>query len=71
MEIYNNNKIAPGCLEGTKLVSQCLRPQVLAYHLLSEPWVFAIDRHGKIVARLEGAFSKSELEAALKLAEAK
>jgi hypothetical protein len=71
MEIYNNNTIAQGCLEGTRLVNQCLRPQVLAYHLPSEPWAFAIDRHGKIVARLEGAFSKSELEGALKLAEAK
>jgi hypothetical protein len=71
MEIYNNNKIAQGCLEGTTLVNKCLRPQVLAYHLPSEPWAFAIDRHGTIVARLEGAFSKSELEAALKLAEAK
>jgi hypothetical protein len=71
MEIYNNNKIAQGCLEGTKLVNQCLRPQVLAYHLPTEPWAFAIDRRGKIVARLEGAFSKGELEAALKLAEAK
>jgi hypothetical protein len=69
MEIYNGNTIAQGCLEGTRLVSQCLRPQVLAYHLPSEPWAFAIDRHGKIVDRLEGAFSKSELENALKLAE--
>jgi hypothetical protein len=69
MEIYNNNTIAQGCLEGTRLVNECLRPQVLAYHLPSEPWAFAIDRHGKIVARLEGAFSKSELENALKLAE--
>jgi len=71
MEIYNHNKIAAGCLDGTKLDAQCLRPQVLAYHLPTEPWAFAIDRHGKIVARLEGAFSKGELENALKLAEAK
>jgi hypothetical protein len=71
MEIYNNNRIAQGCLEGTRLVNQCLRPQVLAYHLPSEPWAFAIDRRGKIVARLEGAFSKAELENAVKLAEAK
>jgi hypothetical protein len=71
MEIYNDNRIASGCLEGTTLAKKCLRPQVLAYHLESEPWAFAIDRHGKIVARLEGAFSKTELENALKLAEAK
>jgi hypothetical protein len=71
MEIYNNNTIAPGCLEGTRSVNLCQRPQVLAYHLPTEPWAFAIDRHGKVVARLEGAFSKQELESALKLAEAK
>jgi hypothetical protein len=69
MEIYNGNKIGQGCLDGTRLQDQCLRPQVLAYHLPTEPWAFAIDRHGKIVDRLEGAFSKSELENALKLAE--
>jgi hypothetical protein len=69
MEIYNNNTIAQGCLDGTRLVNQCLRPQVLAYHLPTEPWAFAIDRKGKIVARLEGAFSKGELQSALKLAE--
>jgi hypothetical protein len=71
MEIYNNNTIAPGCLEGTRPLNQCQRPQVLAYHLPTEPWAFAIDRHGKIVARLEGAFSKGELEGAVKLAEAR
>ena len=71
MEIYNGNKIGQGCLDGTRLQDQCLRPQVLAYHLPTEPWAFAIDRHGKIADRLEGAFSKSELETALKLAETK
>src|SRR3954466_9006283 len=35
MEIYNNNKIAAGCLDGTKLDQQSLRPQVLADHLPS------------------------------------
>jgi hypothetical protein len=69
MEIYNGNKIGQGCLDGTRQQSQCFRPQVLAYHLPTEPWAFAIDKHGKIVDRLEGAFSKSELETALKLAE--
>jgi hypothetical protein len=67
-EIYRDNMIAPGCLEGTRPESQCFRPQVIAYHLPTEPWAFAIDRRGKIVARLEGAFSKSELEAALRKA---
>jgi hypothetical protein len=67
-EIYRNNTIAPGCLEGTRPETECFRPQVIAYHLPTEPWAFAIDRKGKIVARLEGAFSKGELQAALKKA---
>jgi hypothetical protein len=65
MEIYRDNTIKPGCLEGTRPQSQCLRPQVLAYRLLTEPWVFTVDRDGRIAARLEGAYSKAELEAAV------
>lgn len=68
-EIYLGNTIKPGCLEGTRPQSQCVRPQVIAYHLPSEPWLFAIDRHGRIVARLEGAYDKQELEAAIQRAE--
>ncbi len=68
MEIYRDNTIKPGCLEGTRPQTDCLRPQVLAYHLETEPWAFAIDRHGRIAARLEGAYSKQELQAALKAA---
>ena len=68
MEIYRDNTIKPGCLEGTRAQTECLRPQVLAYHLETEPWAFAIDRHGRVAARLEGAYSKPELEAALKAA---
>jgi hypothetical protein len=68
MEIYRGNTIKNGCLEGTRAQTQCLLPQVLAYHLQTEPWAFAIDRRGKIVARLEGAYSKTELAAAVKAA---
>jgi hypothetical protein len=68
MEIYNDNTIKPGCLEGTRPQTECLRPQVLAYHLETEPWAFAIDKHGRVAARLEGAYSKAELEAALNAA---
>jgi hypothetical protein len=68
MEIYRDNTIKPGCLEGTRPQEDCLRPQVLAYHLETEPWAFAIDRHGRIAARLEGAYSKAELQGALKAA---
>jgi hypothetical protein len=41
------------------------RPQVRAYGLPSEPWLFAIDRRGRVAARVEGAFSSDEAKAAL------
>jgi hypothetical protein len=56
-EIYNDNQVNKG-----------YRPQVGAFHLPSEPWLFAIDRHGKVAARIEGAFSAEELDAAIKKA---
>jgi hypothetical protein len=65
MEIYRDNTIKQGCLEGTRPQSECLRPQVLDYKLQTEPWAFAIDADGRVAARLEGAYSKSELQAAL------
>jgi hypothetical protein len=64
-EIYRDNTIKPGCLEGTRPETECLREQVLAYKLQTEPWAFAIDRDGRVAARLEGAYSKQELEDAL------
>lgn len=45
MEIYNDNDPSKG-----------VRPQVRAFHLPGEPWLFAIDRHGVIRAEIEGAF---------------
>ncbi len=45
MEIYKDNDPSKG-----------VRPQVRAFHLPSEPWLFAIDRHGIIRAEVEGAF---------------
>jgi hypothetical protein len=68
MEIYQDNQIKPGCLEGTRPESQCFRPQVIAWHLPTEPWAFAINRKGTIVTRIEGGFSKAELEAAVRSA---
>ena len=53
-EIYVDNQPSKG-----------LRPQMKAFHLETEPWLFAINRHGVIVARLEGAFGSSELRQAL------
>jgi hypothetical protein len=54
MEIYNQNEVEKG-----------FRAQVLDYKLPTEPWLFAIDRRGRVAARLEGAFSARELQAAL------
>lgn len=53
-EIYNHNDASKG-----------FRPPVAAWHLPTEPWVFTIDRTGKVAARIEGAFSVRELEAAI------
>lgn len=53
-EIYNDNQVDRG-----------FRPQVLSWRLPTEPWAFAVDRSGKVAARLEGAFSAAELEQAV------
>jgi hypothetical protein len=57
MEVYNDNEVQKG-----------YRPQLKAFRLPTEPWVFTIDASGRIAARLEGAFSPRELEAAVKKA---
>jgi hypothetical protein len=56
-EVYVNNQPSKG-----------LRPQLKAFHLRTEPWLFTINRHGIITARLEGAFGTTELAQALKAA---
>lgn len=53
-EIYVDNVVDKG-----------LRPQVKAYKLPSEPWLFVIDDQGRIDTAIEGAFSEGELNAAL------
>ena len=60
MEIYNDNELERG-----------FRPQVGTFNLPTEPWAFAIDRDGRVAARLEGAYSERELRDAVKAAEAK
>jgi hypothetical protein len=57
MEVYNNNDPTKG-----------QRPQLRAWRLPSEPWVFAIDRHGRVVDRLEGASSIAEMRAGIEKA---
>ena len=54
MEVYNENRIDKG-----------IRPQMVAFHLLSEPWLFTFNRSGKVAARIEGAFSERELADAI------
>jgi hypothetical protein len=48
--------------------SKGLRPQLRAFGLTSEPWLFVIGRDGRIVARLEGAFGIDEFRAAIQKA---
>ena len=53
-EVYNNNQINDGP-----------RPQMTAYGLQTEPWLFVIDRSGKVSTILQGPFSVGELETAV------
>jgi hypothetical protein len=54
MEVYRDNRIDKG-----------IRPQMAAFHLQSEPWLFVFDRSGKVSTRIEGAFSERELQQAI------
>ena len=51
MEVYRDNNASEG-----------LRPQMRAFGLPTEPWLFVIDRKGIVRTRIEGAFGVSELE---------
>lgn len=42
------------------------RPQLKSFGLLTEPWLFVMDRSGRVAARLEGAFGFDEFEAAVR-----
>jgi hypothetical protein len=48
--------------------SKGLRPQLRAFGLETEPWLFAIDGRGRVAARLEGAFGFDEVRAAIEAA---
>jgi hypothetical protein len=54
MEIYNDNVVDKG-----------LRPQIEAYGLQTEPWIFVIDSEGRVHSEFEGPISVGELEAAV------
>jgi hypothetical protein len=55
MEIYKDNDPSKG-----------VRSQVRAFHLPSEPWLFAIDRRGAIRAEIEGAFGVDRMTRVVK-----
>lgn len=55
MEIFNDND-----------PSKDTRPQVRAFHLPIEPWLFAIDRSGRIEDEIQGAFGVEELTRVVK-----
>jgi hypothetical protein len=57
MEIYKDNDPSKG-----------YRPQVKAWGLETEPFLFAINKRGRVAALLEGAFSVPELQAAVRRA---
>jgi hypothetical protein len=57
MEVFRDNRIDRG-----------IRPQMAAFHLATEPWLFVMDGSGKVVTRIEGAFSERELDQAIEKA---
>lgn len=54
MEVYRDNDVAKG-----------LRPQLRAYGLPTEPWLFVIDRDGRVATAIEGGFGVKELRGAV------
>ncbi|MBN8870759.1 MAG: thioredoxin family protein [Solirubrobacterales bacterium] len=53
-EVYNENDPTKG-----------IRPELKAFNLASEPWLFVFDRNGNILSRIEGAFGADELRRAV------
>jgi len=54
-EVYVDNNIQKG-----------LRPPLKQFNLPSEPWLFIVNKSGKITARLEGSIGVNQFEAAIK-----
>ena len=48
--------------------SKGVRPQLTAFRLPSEPWLFTFDEDGRVAAQLEGSFGLEAFEQALKQA---
>ena len=45
-----------------------LRPPLQEFGLQTEPWLFVVDKSGRITARLEGSFGLDAYERAIKTA---
>jgi hypothetical protein len=54
-EVYVDNEANKG-----------LRPQLRAFHLQTEPWLFVFDRTGRITTRMEGSFGFNAFERAVR-----
>lgn len=53
-EVYNDNDPNKG-----------VRPQLTDYGLKTEPWLFVVDKDGRVSTRIEGAFSVADLKDAV------
>lgn len=56
-EVYANNDVGRG-----------LRAPLRAFGLQTEPWLFTVDRQGRVAARLEGSFGVEEFRRAVEAA---
>jgi hypothetical protein len=56
-EVYVDNELQKG-----------LRPQLRAFHLETDPWLFTLDKAGRIAARLEGSFGVTGFRRAVQAA---
>lgn len=56
-EVYQDNDVSKG-----------LRPQLRAFNLHTEPWLFTFDADGRVAARLEGSFGNGAFERAVQAA---
>ncbi len=54
-EVYVDNEVAKG-----------LRPSLRAFHLRTEPWLFVVDRRGRVASRLEGSFGFNAFQTAIR-----
>jgi hypothetical protein len=41
-------------------------PEALEWHLPTEPWVFVVDREGRVAMRIEGLATEDEIVAAVR-----